>query len=105
MMPQLAYDAREGMSYYPLGDRVCVRLVPDSSEAIDLTAQVDYDQRGQVVIHRLDEMQLILNMQERDTAIRIPPIKDAVALGFVQDGLQDVQPIVNQATQPRLGLY
>jgi thienamycin biosynthesis protein ThnN len=105
MMPQLAYSAEKGMSYYPLGDRLCVRLVPDSSEAVDLTAQVDYDQRGQVVIHRFDEMQLILNMVERDTAVRIRPIKAAVDLGFCQDGVQDVQPIVSQATPSRIGLY
>ncbi len=105
MMPQLAYSAGRGMSYYPLGNRLCVRLVPESSDTIDLTAQVDYDQRGQVVIHRLDEMQLTVNMVERDTAIRVPPIEDAAALGFVQDGVQDAQPIVNQATQPKLGLY
>lgn len=105
MMPQLTYSATQGMAYYPWGHRLHVRLLPESSDALDLTAQVDYNQRGQVVIHRLDEMQLIVNMVERDTAIRVPPLKAAASLGFVQDGLQDVQPIVTQATQPRLGLY
>jgi thienamycin biosynthesis protein ThnN len=105
MMPQLAYSAIEGMAYYPLGNRLAVRLVPEFSEAADLTTQVNYDQRGRVVIHRLDEMQLIVNMVERDTAIRIPPLKDAVDQGFFQDGLQDVQPMTNQTTAPKLGLY
>jgi hypothetical protein len=66
---------------------------------------VDYGERGQVVAHRLDETQLIVNMFERDTAIRIAPPSDAAADGFRLDGLRDPQPLVDQTIRPALGLY
>ena len=54
------------------------------------------------MVHRLDEMQLLPNLLERDTAVRIPnrPARDAAAEGFLQDGLRDPQPIVSETIKP-----
>jgi hypothetical protein len=77
----------------------------DGSDRERIGQTVDYGQRGQVVVSRLDETQLIVNMIERDTAVRIPPLKGAAPDGFVLDGLRDPQPIMDAATRPALGLY
>ena len=107
MMPHLAYDHETGMDYYPWGSRLVVRVMtlaePDAPLLLDRT--VDYGQRGRVLVHRLDERQLILNMVERDSAVRIAPRPDARAEGFVSDGLRDPQPIVNTVVKPTIGLY
>ena len=55
--------------------------------------------------HRLDEMQLLVNVLERDTAVRIEPNAEAAADGFIQDGLRDPQPIVSETIKPVMGLY
>jgi hypothetical protein len=55
--------------------------------------------------HRLDEMQFLPNLLERDTAVRIPPEPRAAADGFLQDGLRDPHPIVSEAIKPAIGLY
>ena len=57
------------------------------------------------MISRLDETQLIVNMMERDHAIRIAPLPSAVADGFIADGLRDPRPIVNHVLQPAVGFY
>ncbi len=108
MIPQLSYQRDTGFDYYPHGKRLIVRLIPlreDAGEP-DLTARVEYGQRGQVMVHRLDEMQLLVNVLERDTAVRIePPGDDAAADGFTQDGLRDPRPIVSDTIKPVIGLY
>lgn len=107
MIPQLGYQRDTGFDYYPHGERLIVRLVPpcQEGEEADLAAVVEYGRRGQVMMHRLDEMQLLVNVLERDTAIRIEPNADAAADGFVQDGLRDPQPIVSDTIKPVIGLY
>ena len=57
------------------------------------------------MVHRLDEMQFLANLVERDTAVRIEPATSAFADGFLQDGLRDPQPIVNELLKPAIGLY
>lgn len=57
------------------------------------------------MVHRLDEMQFLANLIERDSAIRIEPDAGASADGFLQDGLRDPQPIVNETLKPAIGLY
>ena len=107
MMPQLHYERQTGFDYFAYGDRLVVRLVPmhqDDGEP-DITARVEYGRRGRVMVHRLDEMQFLANVLERDTAIRIRPAHEAIADGFAQDGLRDPQPIVSDAIKPAIGLY
>ena len=99
MMPELAYSAERGIDYYPLGVRLVVQVVQE------LGKLAPYDERGQIVAHRLDETQLIANMVERDTAIRIEPRADAAEDGFVLDGIRDPRPIVTERVRPALGLY
>jgi len=107
MVPQLRYSSDTGFDYYPHGERLIVRLVPlcEEGEDPDLGARVEYGRRGQVMVHRLDEMQLLVNVLERDTAVRIEPAGDAAADGFIQDGLRDPQPIANETIKPVMGLY
>lgn len=106
MMPELAWSDETGFSYYPLGCRLLPRVIPaDSADPERLGHDVSYGQRGQVVLSRLDETQLIVNLIERDTAVRLRPPPAAASEGFVLDGLGDPQPIVNQLVKPAVGLY
>ncbi len=110
MCPEFDYHAQTGIDYYPLGTRLVYQIIEpvepgQDAKSANLCKRLNYGERGQVLVHRLDEMQLIVNMLERDTAIRIPPRADAIELGFTQDGLQDPQPIVNKKTKPAIGLY
>ena len=107
MAPELAGKKNCNIDYYPHGQRIIFQFV-DHNQADDaekIKQHVDYGQRGQIVVHRLDEVQFIANMIERDTAIRIPPISDALDDGFVLDGLRDPQPIIIETAKPALGLY
>lgn len=107
MMPQLFYDRQAGFDYFPYGHRLIVKVIPFASDCQtkDIGSCVEYDQRGQLLVHRFDEMQFIANFVERDTAIRIRPKPDAEADGFVLDGIRDPQPIINEKTKPSIGLY
>lgn len=107
MMPQLHYDSKNGFDYFPLGKRLVVQIIeePEDTFEVNLTKTVDYEQRGRIVMHRLDEFQLILNMVERDTAIRIPPPQHSKGNDFILDGIRDPKPVVNEVTKVSLGLY
>jgi hypothetical protein len=109
MMPELAYSAHTGFDYYPHGMRLVVRVIEAGEGAEDLAErlgrQVAFGQRGQVVVHRLDETQFIANMVERDTAIRMPAPDGAASDGFALPGLRDPQPIINESVKPATGLY
>ncbi|MFI5380399.1 MAG: hypothetical protein ACHRHE_13965 [Tepidisphaerales bacterium] len=107
VMPELAYSADSGFSYYPHGERLLIRIVPrDGGDASQrLSREVSYGERGQVVVSRLDEMQFIANMMERDLAERVPPPKWAMDDGFIGDGVRDPQPIVTAKVKPAVGLY
>ncbi len=103
MMPELSYSSENGFDYYPHGQRLLVQITEmnEENEIHWPIRNVEYGQRGRIVIHRLDEIQFIPNMVERDTAIRIPPLDDE----FVLDGIRDPQPIVDETTRPVIGLY
>ena len=105
--PELGFSAETGIDYFAQGTRLVYRIVAldvkDEQERLMLV--VSHGQRGQILAHRLDELQFIPNMLERDSAIRIAPPSDAAISGFVQDGLRDPQPIVDGAVKPALGLY
>jgi len=107
MMPQLNYDRQTGIDYYPYGNRLIVRVVHADAEdeTFDIGSRVEYGQRGRLVVSRLDEMQFIANMVERDTAIRLEPGPDTVKDGFLMDGIRDPQPIMDEKTKPEIGLY
>ena len=107
MIPQLNYNQQTGFDYFPHGHRLIVKVVPSvpASETVNLNSRVAYGERGQLVIHRLDEMQFIANLVERDTAIRLEPIPDAAADGFVLDGFRDPQPIIDEKIKPSIGFY
>jgi len=107
MMPQLSYDMATGFDYFPYGSRLIVRVAPAAAanETSNLDTCVEYGQRGRLVVSRLDEMQFIANMVERDTAVRLEPRPDAVKDGFLLDGIRDPQPIMDEKTKPEIGLY
>ena len=107
MMPQLNYAPETGFDYFAYGSRLIVQLIAcgDAEETPDIASRVNYGQRGQVMVHRLDEMQFLANVIERDSAVRIEPNAEARAYGFLLDGLRDPQPIVNETLKPAIGLY
>jgi hypothetical protein len=107
MMPELAFSAAQGFAYYPHGARLIVRIVPSDGGSAEDRLQEDapYGQRGQVVISRLDETQLIVNLMERDSAIRVSPPPSAFPDGFCTDGVGDPRPIVNHVLKPTVGFY
>ena len=102
MMPQLRYDRQTGFDYFPHGHRLVVRTIPAASpgETADINSCVEYGQRGQLLINRLDELQFIANLLERDTVIRLEPNPDAAADGFILDGIRDPEPIIDEKTKP-----
>jgi hypothetical protein len=102
VMPELSFSPRQGFSYFPHGRRLLLRVIPGAEQ---LAQDVAYGLRGQVVVSRFDETQLILNLIERDSAVRLPPPVAAIHDGFVSDGVRDPQPIVNAHLKPALGLY
>jgi len=107
VMPELAFSSAEGFDYYPHGGRLIVRIIPvgDRTAEERLKQDVPFGVRGQVVISRLDETQLIVNMMERDSAVRIAPLSSAIPEGFFHNGVRDPRPIVNQALKPAVGFY
>lgn len=107
MMPQLHYASETSFDYFAYGFRPIVQLMAcdDAEETPNIASRVDYGQRGQVMVHRLDEMQFLANVIERDSAVRIEPDPSARADGFLQDGLRDPQPIANETLKPAIGLY
>ncbi len=92
-------DQQGSLKYFSPGPRLILRIVPMGNPDEDEKTQhkrleqvVQYEERGQVVFHRLDESFLILNMFERDCAGRIPPSKAAMGLGLNLDGISDPAP-------------
>jgi thienamycin biosynthesis protein ThnN len=107
MMPQLSYDRQTGFDYFPYGHRLIVKVIPltPTNKGENISASVEYGERGRLVVHRLDEMQFIANFVERDTAIRLKPYPDVETNGFDLDGIRDPQPIIDERTKPSIGLY
>jgi hypothetical protein len=106
MMPELAYSAKTGFDYFPHGLRLIVRsVVCDGDPGAGVRRDAAPGERGRVVATRLSETQLILNLIERDTAIRIAPPRELANVGFVLDGLRDPAPIMNAEVRPAVGLY
>jgi hypothetical protein len=96
------------LDYYPPGPRLILRVISlDSGKSPEqrLREEVPYGKAGQVVFHRLDKSGLIINMFERDSAIRLPPSDKAKSMGIFGDGIRNPQPITNPHTKVSLGLY
>ncbi|MBN2591482.1 MAG: hypothetical protein JXA96_16570 [Sedimentisphaerales bacterium] len=107
MMPHLNYNSETGFDYFPLGNRLIVQIFENSEDKFKLNPVklVDYNQRGRIVMSRLDEFQFIANMVERDTAIRIEPSQNHKSKGFIMDGIRDPKPVVSEIPKFSVGLY
>jgi thienamycin biosynthesis protein ThnN len=101
MMPELSPATNDTVAYFPHGLRYVVQVVADDDLARPMTA----GQTGRVVVHRLDEGQLLLNVVERDQAELALPPSDAAEAGFVLPGLSNPRPIITDTVRPALGLY
>lgn len=105
MCPQLKDRSLRGPRYYPHGHRLWIRCVSETRAGSATSETVHYGERGRVLGTRLDPGFLIVNLPERDTAIRIPPPpRHADAAGFSSDGLE--MPLAGTDVAPeRIGIY
>jgi phenylacetate-coenzyme A ligase PaaK-like adenylate-forming protein len=104
MCPQLD-PGLEHPVYYPHGERLRIRLVrPDAPGETALDEPVGPGERGRVVASRLDDSFLLVNLLERDTAVRHPPHPEGPPLGFLHEGIGDPRPLVDIPVE-QLGIY
>jgi hypothetical protein len=100
---------RSAMDYYPLGERVIFQVIEwdknDSDNERFRPVPCDRGQPGRLLVHRLDESCLLLNVLERDQAERVAPVPAAIALGGISDGLRNPQVPPQLAKQLQLGIY
>jgi hypothetical protein len=101
MCPQLEDRQLEAPRYFPHGARLHLRLVGDSGRWLRTVA---YGERGRVLATRLDPSFLIVNLMERDTAVRVPPPPGAACEGFLGDGLESPRP-GEEVPAERVGIY
>ena len=107
MCPEIDADPGDPLSYYPWGERLSFRLIvqdPASTEEERLLTPAPKAEPGQVVFSRLDESFLILNMIERDEAVRAVPGRIQREHGFTKEGLTSPQP-VEERREVSVGLY
>lgn len=86
--------------YFPPGGRIVIRIISmdeAKSENERLRHQVDYGERGQVMMHRLDQSFFLANVLERDSAIRIKSDGG--------NGIGDPQPVQNKQFKVENGIY
>jgi hypothetical protein len=107
---EVADEPRQGLDYFPLGDRVCFRVVDwPKTDGIDVPAWPPAERgpgrTGRVLFHRLDESCLLVGVVERDEAERVAPSAEALALGCKTDGLRNPRPAAALNGQVQLGLY
>jgi hypothetical protein len=94
---ELRDGSRRALDYYPLGERLRLRVV-------DGPAEVALGQTGRVAFDRLDESCLLVGVLERDEAERIGPSAEARALG-AKEGLRNPRPPAALSGRLQLGLY
>jgi len=90
--------------YYPQSERLVVHIVNGDLNlpaAVRLQRPVAYGERGQVVMHRLDESCFLANVMERDSAIRIESPTGS-ALG---EGIGSPQPLAQKSFTVENGIY
>jgi thienamycin biosynthesis protein ThnN len=104
---EVADTQRTAADYFPLSDRVRLRVVPwieeEANAAPPRSSRRGF--RGQVVFDRLDESCLLVGVRERDEAELIAPSAAALALGGSADGLRDPRPPAALSGKLQLGLY
>ena len=86
--------------FYPSDPALDLRLIPlpvQEGEQPRLTEIVAEGERGRVMFHRFDQSFLLLNMLERDTAMRV------VTHG--REGFTDVQPVSFDQQKNMAGVY
>lgn len=105
MCPQLEAVDLHRPSFYAHGDRLWVRVVrPETPDRNGRIETVDYGEVGRVLATRLDESFLIVNLLERDRAVRLPAHAEGPSLGFTADGIGDPRP-VESVSKNRVGIY
>ena len=90
-------------TYFPPAERIGVRLVSmdvDKSDSERLRNVVAYGERGQVVMHRLDQSCFLANVMERDSGIRVVASGDDNG-----DGIRDPQPMQTGQFIVENGIY
>ncbi len=97
------------LDYFPLGPRMVVQVVEmtdgNKPSCERLSNEVDYEEEGQVVFHRLDESFFIPNMFERDKAVRIAPTPTAREYSIEQDGVRNPALLESNEKAIKTGLY
>lgn len=92
-------DVDYHIDYFSPGPRLILSVVGKHSKLLE------YGEEGRVVFTRLDESFLIVNLAERDRAVRIPASEAAKSLGLYLDGVRDPRPLAEAAPVMREGLY
>ena len=90
-------------TYYPSAERLGIRLVSmdeTKSDSERLHHIVAYGERGQIVMHRLDQSCFLANVMERDCGIRVGATGDSGV-----EGVCDPQPIQNEQFKIEHGIY
>jgi acyl-CoA synthetase (AMP-forming)/AMP-acid ligase II len=90
--------------YFPPAERIGIRVVSmdeDKTDSERLRRVVAFDERGQIVMHRLDQSCFLANVMERDSGIRVA----AASNGNNRDGIKDPQPIQTKQFIVENGIY
>jgi len=88
LMPVPGGGDAEALDYHPLAGRLLVSVVQADGADGRLDRPVEPGERGRVVLSRLDESFLLVNVVERDLAIRIEGGARAEALGLRSTGIR-----------------
>jgi hypothetical protein len=99
---------RTALDYFPLGDRLCFRVVEWAESGPETPwppRECRREETGRVVFHRLDESCLLVGVPERDQAERIALTGAARALRGTADGLRNPQPPARLAGRLQTGIY
>lgn len=101
---KIARPSSELRYYYPTSERLHIRVVipplADASAAERLVCDVDYGERGQVVMSRIDESCFLPNVLERDDAIFLAPLGKLSA-----PGIGDPKPPIHHQLTIDTGIY
>ncbi len=92
-----------GGGYYTQSERTVPQVIQLDESLTDeerLRRLVPYGERGQVVMHRLTESSLLLNVMERDSAVRLAPLEQGGA-----DGIGEPQPLQQHGFKVVNGIY
>lgn len=79
-------------------------IAPDCPQGVDLHRALRPEERGRVVVHRLDASFLLINCVERDEATVAPAVPATAARGRYGFGLRDVRP-AEAAAPAGAGIY